>query len=161
MNHDTSKTNALRAITTAEHQKRFLDSYATCGNVSTAAKEAGIDRNTPYSWLDSEDDTFKIAYRRAKVAYVDMLKQMVNERLKHPLKGTGSDILLIGALNAYAPEEWKRGERRDDPAVETILEVRKRFKELRSQAKVETELTLIERRRLPQHNVGEASAPPS
>lgn len=142
-------TNNKRALTTIEHKRAFLEAYAHHGNVSATAAEVDIDRSRVYDWL-KEDSDFAAALEQAKLAYSDWLQDIVNHRLQHPEYGRGSDMLLIAAKNAADPA-WARNDRRNnDASVETILEVRKRFRELASKtpAQVESDVTLIERRRL-------------
>lgn len=101
----------------------FLGEFAKMGNISAAARAAGIERTTVYLWQEHDNDfaeAFKVAeiasterleaeaYRRAhdgvereKRAYHDGL--LVDSYVEQHY----SDTLLIFLLKARAPEKYR------------------------------------------------------
>jgi hypothetical protein len=118
-------------MTTAQieqRKRRFLERFATCGNVSTACKQAAVGRTTVYAWQE-HDEAFLAAYRQAELAATEYLEEVAltravegQRRLKFTKEGnaildpaTGepyteqhtSDLLLIFLLKARAPEKYR------------------------------------------------------
>jgi hypothetical protein len=110
----TQKTHAQRV---------FLEHFAKMGNVSAAARHAGIERKTVYRWQEA-DDTFAAAYREAELSATEVLEAeawrravegVPHERTsywKGEISGTDietrySDALMITLLKARAPEKYR------------------------------------------------------
>lgn len=104
-------------------KKRFLEHFAEYGNVTAAAKAAGIERNTVYVWQE-RDDAFVAAFREAEIKATDVLESEARRRavegvvtetpiyIKGELVNTivetkYSDTLLIFLLKARAPEKYR------------------------------------------------------
>jgi hypothetical protein len=105
--------------TTTRARSRFLDTYAKSGNVSWAAKQAGIDRHTVYVWQE-QDDTFAQAFREADLKATEALEReawrRASEGIQEPVFQHGklvgtiqrySDNLLMFLLRARAPERYR------------------------------------------------------
>ena len=106
-------------LTTAEKKRAFLAAYAQCGNVTQAAKVAGISRETHYEWLD-KDPGYAAAFKQADEQATDALELEARRRAlegwdepvyqKGQLVGTVrkySDTLLIFLLKGARPEKYR------------------------------------------------------
>lgn len=108
-------------------KKEFLDEFRQHGNVSAAARTAGIDRSTVYRWQES-DETFLGEYRVAEIEATEHLEHAAYQRavegVEHstPIIYKGStvatieeikysDTLLIFLLKARAPEKYRENSR--------------------------------------------------
>lgn len=67
-----------RAKTSIFKKKRFLEEFAKCANLSTAAKIAGVDRNIHYKWL--EDPEYVAAFDIAHKEACDAIDQEIYRR---------------------------------------------------------------------------------
>ncbi len=79
---------------------KFLEGLKEHGNVTKAAKEAGISRG--HAYLERKNlEKFKEAWEEAYEEYVDSLEHELYRRAKD-----GSDTLLIFALKGRRPEVY-------------------------------------------------------
>lgn len=102
---------------------KFLEHFAVYGNVTAAAKAAGIERNTVYVWQE-RDDEFVAAFREAEIKATETLEAEARRRAvdgvvtETPIYVKGehvdtivetkySDTLLIFLLKARAPEKYR------------------------------------------------------
>ena len=121
--HDTryksSGSEAVRRASTARARERFLKSYALCGNITTAAKAAGIARMTVYQWQEASPE-FVLAMRQADLQATEVLEREAWRRARDGVaesvyqhgKQVGtiqrySDQLLMFLLRARAPERYR------------------------------------------------------
>jgi hypothetical protein len=108
-----------RTGSTDRARERFLKVYATCGNVTTAAKAAGVGRATVYVWQEHHPD-FAIAMRDADLQATEVLEREAWRRAREghaePVFQHGkqvgtiqrySDQLLMFLLRARAPERYR------------------------------------------------------
>ncbi len=51
-------------------QKRFLNAWVTCGNITSVCEATGVGRNSHYRWL-GRDRAYKEAFEIAKKMFVD------------------------------------------------------------------------------------------
>lgn len=113
----STQAAALAAVTAVNKQK-FLDAYAGTGNVSAAAKLAGVGRRTHYDWI-REDTEYQGAYAEAVDEAGDRLEMEarrravsgVREAVWHKGVQCGSvqrysDTLLIFLLKGARPEKY-------------------------------------------------------
>lgn len=111
---DARRFNAFR------HPKKraFLAAYATCGNITTAAEAAKIDRTTYYVWTENDPD-FVTAANFAREEAADRLEEEARRRaaegFNEPVFYQGeqvgavrrySDTLLIFLLKGARPEKY-------------------------------------------------------
>lgn len=100
-------------------RERFLSVYAECGNISTAAAAAGVNRSAVYKWQE-HDDTFVAAMKQAESHATELLEKEAWRRARDgfaepvyqhgKLVGTVqrySDALLVFLLKARAPERYR------------------------------------------------------
>jgi hypothetical protein len=101
-------------------KKKFLEAFRRHGNVTWAAKEAGLPyRTAPYEWQE-HDDQFAAAFRDAEIEATEVLEAEayrrghdgVDEPVFHQGVAVGavrkySDTLLIFMLKARNPEKYR------------------------------------------------------
>lgn len=114
----------------AHLKARFLLAFAESGNVSSAARTAGVGRSTVYVWQE-HDERFLHAYREAEVQAVDALEGEARRRaLGYDVKTFDaegnehtvtkySDVLLIFLLKGARPEKYR--ERLDITATPQVV----------------------------------------
>ena len=123
------KTNKERKESAARRKSLFLSAYEEWGTIRKAAVIAGISRETYTRW-HSKDLEFANAMVTAKRAFGETLEELALDRVKHPDKGKGSDVLLLGMLNANMSEKYRPSiAMNEDAAREVIAELRKIAKE--------------------------------
>jgi len=117
--HKSSGSEVVRRETTTRARERFLKSYALYGNITRAAKAAGIGRVTVYHWQE-HDPEFALAMRQADLQATEVLEQEAWRRARdgtaEPVFQHGkevgtiqrySDALLMFLLRARAPERYR------------------------------------------------------
>ena len=82
-------------------KRAMLAALSQTGNVSAAARAAGIGRRTHYCWLD-DDPRYVLAVEQAMEEAADVLEAVARKRAVH-----GSDLLLIFLLKAIRPEKFR------------------------------------------------------
>lgn len=96
----------------------FLAAFALVGNISDAAKNAGVARQTHYEWMN--DPEYRLAYREARAQAADGLEREARRRamvgVEEPVFYRGkivghvrklSDRLLQMLLRAYRPRRFR------------------------------------------------------
>src|SRR5262245_41897979 len=108
---------------TQRRKSLFLRNYAETGNISLAARAAGIERRSIYVWQE-RDGRFAAAMRQAEIEAVEALEAEARRRAfegvthERPIyyKGeqvgselitTHSDLLMIFLLKAARPEKYR------------------------------------------------------
>ena len=99
---------ATRELATAESQDAFLALYVKHGTIQRASDGSGANRESVRRW--SQDDVlgFSSRFQAAKEAFRESLEELALARLRAPEGNRGSDILLMGMLNANYPDKWSR-----------------------------------------------------
>lgn len=107
----------------AHHKRAFLEAFAEHGNITTAAKSAGISRRVVYKWQEHDAD-FLVAFHEAEAIATEVLEAEARRRAvegvtqETPIYQRGehvgtivkteySDTLLIFLLKARAPEKYR------------------------------------------------------
>lgn len=104
---------------TTKKKKDFLAKYAKLGNITYAAKEAGIDRTTHFKWI-AKDEAYAAKFASAREEAADLLEAEVLRRgvqgVDEPVFYQGevcgyirkySDVLLIFLLKGTRPEKFR------------------------------------------------------
>lgn len=118
-----------------EEQQRFLDAYAKEGSLLAARRVTGITRWRYRQWV-SDDPGFSGRLDDAKGDFGESLEGLALERVRNPDKSRGSDVLLIGLLNANLPHKYRPTQTMDtDAAKELIVEWRKAAKQAKESMK--------------------------
>lgn len=100
-------------------KRAFLAEYSQCGNVSRAARAAGVCRTTIYDWLE-RDEKFSMAMKLAEAEATEVLEEEARRRAvdgtAKPVYQGGqlvghvqeySDTLLIFLLKGLKPEKYR------------------------------------------------------
>ena len=97
------------AKTTAS-QDAFLKAFGQCGSIAQAAAAAGIHPATVRDlWVKNDALGFQARFHNAQAEFADYLEQLALKRVENPTNNgrTGSDVLLMGLLNANHPTKWR------------------------------------------------------
>jgi hypothetical protein len=113
-----------------KRKKVFLAAYEEWGTTRAACHAAGISRSSYDRW-HQEDGEFVRELDRVKLAFAESLEELALERVRNPDKNRGSDILLIGLLNANMPSKYRpQFAMSEDSAKDLIIEWRKAAKDV-------------------------------
>jgi len=124
------KLNEDNREESARRKALFLKAYGEYGTVLKACEVAGIARNTYVKW-QAADHEFSKDLDQRKQAFGENLEGIALERVKNPDKNRGSDILLLGLLNANLPAKYRpQIAISEDAAKDLIFEWRKASKEV-------------------------------
>lgn len=110
---------------TRARQRVFLAVYAELGTIRAACRQSKIPRRTVREWRDRDLGGFKAQMLEAEHAWRESLEDLARSRVENPQGNRGSDVLLMGMLNANHPDKW-RGGKVDSPEVarEVVSELR-------------------------------------
>lgn len=118
-----------------ERQEVFLAAIVEWGTIRKACEVTGVSRRGYRKWM-TEDVGFSERIDGAKTDFGEGLEEIALDRIKNPDKGKGSDILLIGLLNANLPHKYRPAQAMDtDAAKELITEWRKAAQQAKSEPK--------------------------
>ena len=118
-------TNAERHEAKEMRQASFLRAYRKIGTRSGAFRVAKISKDTYERWMKFEPD-FMRAVSEARQEFGEYLEEIALERVKNPDKNRGSDVLLLGLLNANLPQKFRpQFAMSEDSAKDLIIEWRK------------------------------------
>jgi hypothetical protein len=114
-----------------ERQRLFLAALAEWGTIHKACRVLDMTRHVYRTWV-AEDPGFSGRVDAAKTEFGESLEDIALDRIKNPDKGKGSDILLIGLLNANLPHKYRPAAALDhDSAKDLIVEWRKAVKQVK------------------------------
>jgi hypothetical protein len=101
MPRKTKKTVPLGLKLRSEAQATFLEAFAECGIIRSAAKAAGIARQTVYDWKNN-DPAFAARYEVAEADANDVLREEIRRRAvdgwDEPVYQGGD---LVGTIRRY------------------------------------------------------------
>ena len=124
------RSNAQRKEDAAKRKELFLLAYEEWGTIKKACEVAGIARDTYGTWTQT-DLGFGKKMDMVRQAFAESLETIALERVRNPDKGKGSDVLLLGLLNANMPAKYRpQYAMNEDSAKELIFEWRKAAKEM-------------------------------
>jgi molybdenum-dependent DNA-binding transcriptional regulator ModE len=128
-----AKLNADRKEEAVRRKALFLAAYEEYGTVLQACKLADIPRQTFLNW-NSTDHDFAKELDQKKQSFGENLEGIALERVRNPDKNRGSDVLLLGLLNANMPAKYRpQIAMSEDAAKDLIFEWRKASKEVQKQ----------------------------
>ena len=134
--YTSGKSNTERKREGVKRKANFITAYVEWGTVLKACELTGISRQTYQNW-HSNDYAFANEMVHAKRSFGEALEGIALDRVKNPDKGKGSDILLLGMLNANMSEKYRPNlALNEDSAREVISELRKISREKRSDGTV-------------------------
>ena len=138
------QNNAQRKVALVKRKGVFLAAYEEWGTTRAACRAAGISRSSYERW-HQEDGEFVKELDRVKLAFAESLEELALERIRNPDKNRGSDVLLIGLLNANMPQKYRpQFNMSEDTAKDLITEWRKAAKDAKD-AKPEQQADLPDR----------------
>ena len=126
-----------------EARKRILiATLEEYGTIRKACKVSGIPRTTYDIW-NRDDPEFSQAMDLARRSFAESLEELALDRVRNPEKGKGSDVLLLGLLNANMPHKFRpQLALNEDSAKELITEWRKAAKEVKRDKPAQDEAVL-------------------
>ena len=126
-----------------ESRKRILiATLEEYGTVRKACEVTGISRKTYDLWQKS-DPEFSQSMDLARRSFAESLEEIALDRVRNPEKGKGSDVLLLGLLNANMPHKFRpQLALNEDSAKELITEWRKAAKEVKRDKPAQDEAVL-------------------
>ena len=89
-------------------QNAVILSYGSLGTLAKAADACNVPKTTAYHWENRDYLGFVTRLAIGRRMYQDYLENLVHDRLSDPTGNRGSDVLLMGALNANHPDKWSR-----------------------------------------------------
>ena len=117
--------DSLRRIAREKKQDVFIAALAEWGTKKKALEIAKIPPSTYAKWYGG-DYEFSKRCEEARFSFGETLEGIALERVMNPDKGRGSDVLLLGLLNANMPAKYRPSIAIDqDSAKELISEWRK------------------------------------
>ena len=120
-----NRTNEERKRDAVKRKVRFLAAFSEWGSIRKACELVNIQRPTYKTWL-SLDYVFANDMAEARRIFAEELEELAYERVRNPDKNRGSDLLLIGLLNAHMPDRYRpAAAMNDESAREVISELRK------------------------------------
>ena len=142
--------NSPRATSKVRHEamlasrRKFLRVFEECGTMSGACRATGIATSNVKYWI-AQDPEFAEEFHTARVAFAEMLEGIALDRVRNPDKNRGSDVLLLGLLNANLPSKYRpQFAMNEDSAKDLILEWRRAVKEVRQDEPKEAPASLPE-----------------
>ena len=119
------RTNAERARDKQTRKELFLNAFREIGTRSGACRAMNISTATYEGWVWADPDFMK-RVSEAQVEFGEYLEGIALERVKNPDKNRGSDVLLLGLLNANLPTKFRpQFAMSEDSAKDLIIEWRK------------------------------------
>ena len=119
------RNNAQRKEDGARRKAIFLTAFEEWGTVKKGCEAAGVSREA-YSWWHRTDPEFAKRVDLMRQSFAESLEALALDRVKNPDKNRGSDVLLLGLLNANMPAKYRPSVAMDqDSAKELITEWRK------------------------------------
>jgi hypothetical protein len=124
-------TSKVRHEAMLASRRKFLRVFEECGTMSGACRATRIATSNVKYWI-ANDPEFAEEFHTARVAFAEMLEGLALERVRNPDKNRGSDVLLLGLLNANLPSKYRpQFAMSEDSAKDLILEWRKAVKEVK------------------------------
>ena len=128
------RNNAQRKEDSQKRKDSFLNAYEEHGTIRSSCALAGIARATYSDWL-AHDMVFAKEMDRRRQAFGEKLEEIALERVQNPGQGKGSDVLLLGLLNANLPSKYRpQFAMTEDTAKDLIIEWRKAASDIKKEA---------------------------
>jgi len=131
--------NESRKVAAAALKRAFLQAMEEWGTIKKACEVTKIPK-TVYQHWHKDDWDFAQAVSVARFSFAESLEGLALERVKNPDKGRGSDVLLLGLLNANMPQKYRpQVSMNEDSARELITEWRKASQVIKKEGPAEGE----------------------
>jgi len=119
------KSNAQRRVDGEKRKAIFLKAFEEWGTIRRGCEAAGVGRDG-YAWWIRVDPDFAKRVDFMRHSFAESLEAIALDRVRNPDKNRGSDLLLLGLLNANMPAKYRPSVAVDqDSAKELITEWRK------------------------------------
>ena len=136
-------THGTKKTVTDSNKRVVLAALEEWGTVRKACQVAGVGRRTFHYW-ETDDPEFSVSVDLARRAFAESLEDLALARVQNPDKGKGSDILLIGLLNANMPHKYRpQLALNEDSAKALIVEWRKAAKEVKREQPDQEEAAVL------------------
>jgi hypothetical protein len=140
IDRNEGRNNEERKDNSKKRKALFLTSYEEWGTVKTACTLSKVPKNTYKYWI-VQDDQFAKDFHEAKVGFGETLEAIALDRVRNPDKGKGSDLLLLGLLNANMPQKYRPNmAMNEDSARDVIAELRKISREKQTNGPAEEQV---------------------
>ena len=114
-----------------DRQKVFVEALEQWGTIRKACEVSNVPRRTHFTWVRN-DPEYSVSVDLARRSFAESLEEIALDRVRNPEKGKGSDVLLLGLLNANMPHKFRpQLALNEDSAKELITEWRKAAKEVK------------------------------
>jgi len=118
------RRDEMRAIERGKKQEVFLAALSEWGTVKKSCQLSGVAHDTYKRW-HADDWRFAQGCTEARYAFAESLEDIALERVTNPDKNRGSDVLLLGLLNANMPKKYRpQLQMSDESSKELIKEWR-------------------------------------
>ena len=115
----------------------FLAALEEHGTIKAGCEAAGVTRGS-YVYWHKDDIEFLRLVEAARQSFGESLEGIALDRIKNPDKNRGSDVLLLGLLNANLPSKFRpHVAMEQDLAKELIVEWRKASRQVRGKKRTE------------------------
>jgi len=130
------RNNAQRKEDAGKRKEIFLSAFGEWGTIRKGCDAARITRET-YAWWHKNDADFAKRVDLMRQSFAESLEAIALDRVKNPDKNRGSDVLLLGLLNANMPAKYRPSVAVDqDSAKELITEWRKASQSVKKEGSV-------------------------
>lgn len=102
-------------------QNAFLEAFAKLGTIHSAAAVAEVHRMTVWRWDNGDVLGFSDRYVQAQHDFREYLQEIARQRVEDPTGNRGSDVLLLGLLNAHWPEKYRPNQSGADDTAKNVL----------------------------------------
>ena len=124
-------------------QRVFITALEEWGTIRKACEVSKVPRQTYQEW-NITDPEFSVSADLARRSFAESLEELALDRVKNPEKGKGSDVLLLGLLNANMPHKFRpQLALNEDSAKELIVEWRKAAKEVKRDKPAQDEAAVL------------------
>tara|TARA_Y100000296_G_C5016042_1_gene177470 strand:+ start:18 stop:527 length:510 start_codon:yes stop_codon:yes gene_type:complete len=132
------RKDELLSLERIDKRDAFLRVLAEWGTVKKACELSGVGLRTYTRWV-ADDYEFSSKCEEARHTFAESLEEIALERVTNPDKNRGSDVLLLGLLNANMPKKYRpQVQMSDESSKELIHEWRKAAQEV---SKTRSEVT--------------------
>ena len=129
-----------------DNQAYFLEKYAEVGNTTEAASLSNLTVDGVGNWIRNDVQRFRERFAIARRQYAEYLESLARKRVQTPsFNGRiGSDVLLLGLLNANWPEKYRRDQVVGDDTGKEILATLKEIQQERRRARLEQQAKVVD-----------------
>ena len=125
------RNNKQRREDSKKRKEIFLAALEEHGTIKAGCEAAGVTRGS-YVYWHKDDIEFLRLVEAARQSFGESLEGIALDRIKNPDKNRGSDVLLLGLLNANLPSKFRpHVAMEQDLAKELIVEWRKASRQVR------------------------------